>query len=268
MTKRKVNVISNKLDQAPKTKAAGYGKVVNLMRKEIINSMNWLNKPNVISNDLDEAPKTRAAGYDKKVLEPIYKDIEEAMDRIILYWSDILADYMNDPKNRIPVQQLLQLAPGDSLSFEVKREKIEYNWWTETVWKHAFNWEFYNFIHNYYTLGEEWRLKPGQISTIIVVEKDTNDPRCWRIHSEQLEYPWEWSMIMPGMFFHDPDVSDDKFQKIIWFSQNEENEEHEENKEWNENSNDYPIGGTEIDESENKDDRKSWKDAIKWWLGK
>ena len=70
MTKRKVNVISNKLDQAPKTRAAGYGKVVNLIRKEIINSMNWLNKPNVISNDLDEAPKTRAAGYNKKVLEP------------------------------------------------------------------------------------------------------------------------------------------------------------------------------------------------------
>jgi hypothetical protein len=39
MAKRKVNVLSNELDQAPKTRAAGYGKVVNSMRKEISEAM-------------------------------------------------------------------------------------------------------------------------------------------------------------------------------------------------------------------------------------
>jgi hypothetical protein len=39
MTKRKVNVVSNELDQAPKNRAAGYGKVVNSMRKEISEAM-------------------------------------------------------------------------------------------------------------------------------------------------------------------------------------------------------------------------------------
>ena len=55
MAKRKVNVLSNELDQAPKTRAAGYGKVVNSMRKEI----------------------------------------NETMDRIFMDWNDVLCDYMN-----------------------------------------------------------------------------------------------------------------------------------------------------------------------------
>jgi hypothetical protein len=86
MARRKVNVLSNELDQAPKTREAGYGKVVNSMRKEI----------------------------------------NEAMDRIFLNGSDVIADYMNHT-DRIPIKQLLELQPGDHLSFEVKREKIEYN---------------------------------------------------------------------------------------------------------------------------------------------
>jgi hypothetical protein len=40
MRKSKINVISNKLDQAPKTRAAGYGKVVNLMRDEMTEAIN------------------------------------------------------------------------------------------------------------------------------------------------------------------------------------------------------------------------------------
>jgi len=61
MPKSKINVTSNKLDQAQKNRATGYGKVVNSMRKEMTESLNSVNIPNVISNDLDQAPKTRAA---------------------------------------------------------------------------------------------------------------------------------------------------------------------------------------------------------------
>jgi hypothetical protein len=39
MARRKINVVSNELDQAPKNRAAGYGKVVNSMRKEISEAM-------------------------------------------------------------------------------------------------------------------------------------------------------------------------------------------------------------------------------------
>ena len=145
MTKRKVNVLSNELDQAPKTRAAGYGKVIDSMRKEI----------------------------------------NEAMDRIFLNGSDVIADYMNHT-DRIPIKQLLELQPGDHLSFEVKREKVEPSGgFIETVWHPAFLWDFNNFTNNCYWFEEDWVIKPGEKSLIIVVEKDAKDPKSWKIHAEQ-----------------------------------------------------------------------------------
>ena len=239
MARRKVNVLSNELDQAPKTRAAGYGKVVNSMRKEI----------------------------------------SEAMDRIFLNGSDVIADYMNHT-DRIPIKQLLELQPGDHLSFEVKREKIEYNWFTQTVWHPAFLWDFNNFTHNCYWFEEDWwPIKPWEKSLIIVVEKDVKDPKSWKIHAEQLEYPGKWAMLMSGMFFHNPDVSDEKFQKIAWteykkqeikeqIKENineeikiEEKEEKTEQNKWDK-SEDVKFKERKVRES----DKKSLWDTIKWWF--
>ena len=175
---------------------------------------------NVVSNELDQAPKNRAAGYGK-VVNSMRKEISEAMDKIFLNGSDVIADYMNHT-DRIPIKQLLELQPGDHLSFEVKREEIEYNWFTQTVWHPAFLWDFNNFTNNCYWFEEEWAIKPGQKSTIIVVEKGIKDPKSWKIHAEQLEYPGKWAMLMSGMFFHNPNVSDEKFQEIIWSGKNKE----------------------------------------------
>jgi len=179
-------------------------------------------KVNVVSNELDQAPKNRAAGYGK-VINSMRKEISEAMDWIFLNGSKVIADYMNH-SNRIPVEELLELKPGDSLSFEVKREKVKYDWFTETTWRHAFLWDFNNFTDHCLKFKEEWPIKPGQKSTIIVVEKDTKDPKIWNIHAEQLEYPGEWAMLISGMFFHNPNVNDEKFQEIIKGSEDEEKE--------------------------------------------
>ena len=226
MARRKINVVSNELDQAPKNRAAGYGKVVNSMRKEI----------------------------------------SEAMDRIFLKWSDVLADYMNHA-DRLPIKQLLELKPGDHLSFEVKREEIEYNWFTQTVWHPAFLWDFNNFTNNCYWFEEDWVIKPGEKSLIIVVEKDAKDPKSWKIHAEQLEYPGKWAMLMQWMFFHNPNVSDEKFQEIIWSGKNKE----EIKEQLKENINEE----IEIEEKEEKkaeekkEESKKWLGkTIKWWFGK
>ena len=242
MARRKINVVSNELDQAPKNRAAGYGKVVNSMRKEI----------------------------------------SEAMDRIFLKWSDVLADYMNHA-DRLPIKQLLELKPGDHLSFEVKREEIEYNWFTQTVWHPAFLWDFNNFTNNCYWFEEEWAIKPGQKSTIIVVEKGIKDPKMWKIHAEQLEFPGKWAMLMSGMFFHNPDVSDERFQEIMWTEYkkeeikdqikeniNEEIEiEEEEEKEGKKSEQDKWDKSKDVNFKERKvgePEKKSLWDTIKWWF--
>ena len=223
-------------------------------------------KVNVLSNELDQAPKTRAAGYGK-VVDSMRKEINEAMDRIFLNWSDVLADYMNHT-NRIPLQQLLELKPWDHLSFEVKREKVVPTWWTETVWHPAFLWDFNNFTHNCYRFEEEGGpIKPWEKSLVIVVEKNIKDPKTWKIHAEQLEYPGEWAMLMQGMFFHNPDVSDEKFKEIVWteYKKEEMRDQIKENLEEE----------IKIEEDEAKNEKKSDKedkkekslgDKIKWWF--
>lgn len=227
MTKRKVNVLSNELDQAPKTRAAGYGKVIDSMRKEI----------------------------------------NEAMDRIFLNGSDVIANYMNHT-DRIPIKQLLELQPGDHLSFEVKREKTESSvGFIETVWHPAFLWDFNNFTNNCYRFEEDWVIKPGEKSLIIVVEKDAKDPKSWKIHAEQLEYPGKWAMLMQWMFFHNPNVSDEKFQEIIWSGKNKE--EIKEQLKENINEEIEIEEKEEKNTEEKKEESKKWfGETIKWWFGK
>ena len=242
MARRKINVVSNELDQAPKNRAAWYGKVVNSMRKEI----------------------------------------SEAMDRIVLNWSDVIADYINHA-DRVPIKEILELEPGEHLSFEVKREKIEYNWFTQAVWHPAFLWGFNNFTNNCYYFKEEWPIKPGQTSTIIVVERDIKDPKLLRIHAEQLEYPDKNVFLMQWMYFLNPDVSGEKFQEIVWteykreelkeqIKENineeieiEEEEEKEEKKaeqnKWGK-SKDVNFKERKVGEPE----KKSLWDTIKWWF--
>lgn len=233
MTKRRVNILSNELDQAPKTRAAGYGKVVDSMRKEIIN----------------------------------------AMDRIFVDWNDSIRDYM-DNSNNIPWQQLSALKPWERLSFEIKREKIEPDeWFMKAVWHPAFLWNFNNFTSNCLFFSEEWPLKPGEISSIIVVEADEKDPKLWKIHAEQLEFPGKWAMLMEWMFFHNPDVSDEDFQEIIWT--NKEKEEMKEQLKENIKEEIEIEAEEEREKEEEKvnqkkpDEKKSEKslsDRIKWWF--
>ncbi len=232
-------------------------------------------KINVVSNELDQAPKTRAAGYGK-VIDSMRKEINEAMDRIILNGSDVIADYMNHASS-LPLKQLLELEPWKHLSFEVKRENNETTWWSATVWGPAFLWNFNNFTNNCLYFLDKWPLKPWETSLIIVVEKDANDPKIWKIHAEQLEYPWKWAMLMQWMFFHNPNVSDEKFQEIMWNSENEgrkdevkeqikeniseeiELEEESKIKEENEKKESKPEG--------KKEGKKKWfGETIKWWF--
>ena len=176
-------------------------------------------KINVVSNKRDHAPKNRAAWYGKVILS-MKKEITEAMDVIFVDWSDILVSYIYNHKNNIPYEQILKLRPGDSLSFEIKREKIEYGWFRETAWPWTLQ-GFYNFSHNWLRASDTWELKPGEKSLIIVVKTNPIDSKSRKIHAEQLEWAKSsnlggWALINEGMFYHDPNVSDKKFQDIVW----------------------------------------------------
>ena len=224
MATPKVNVISNDLDQAPKTRAAGYGKVVDSMREEMTEAMNGVNIPNIISNESDQAPKTRAAGYEQNVLAPLYDEIDNRMEMLFMKWSELICDYVNKfvntPENRFICDQIMILEPGDSLSFEIKREKRKSTWWRDqTVWPLvsplSYDEKLRNFNNNCYWKGEK-KLEEWEILTVIVVKKDENDPYLLHIHAEQLEKPRKWAQLPDwAEYFHNSNVSDDEFGRII-----------------------------------------------------
>lgn len=223
MATPKVNVTSNDLDQAPKTRAAGYGKVVDSMRKEMTEAMNGVNVPNIISNESDQAPKTRAAGYEQNVLEPLQNEIADRMDMLFMKWSELICDYVNKFVNtqvtRLICDQIMILEPGDSLSFEINRERKESTWWRDlAVWPLVSPLSYNENLRNFkkcYWKGEK-ELKEWEILTVIVVKKDVNDPYLLHIHAEQLEKPRKWAQLPErAEFFHNSNVSDDEFERII-----------------------------------------------------
>jgi len=211
MSKKKMNIISNKLDQAPKTKKAGYRKTIDAMKGEMVEALNSTNIPNIISNESDQAPKTRAAWY-QKVLDELTPEINKAMEQIFMNGPDEIFHYIDEHRNELPIYAIINLKPWEKVAFEIKREPIIYNWFTETVWHPAFAGDFPNFS---WFLTRNWEIKPWEKSLIIVVEASKNDEKFLNIHAEQLEIPWKNAMLMSWMFFHNPNVSGEKFNKII-----------------------------------------------------
>lgn len=206
------------------------------------------NKPNILSNELDQAPKTHRAWYDK-VVKSLKEEIKNAMDQVILTWDGALCDYIDNNYDKVPVRQILALEPGQSLSFEVKREKQQGKWWfIKAVWHPAFMWDFRNFTDNCYRFEKYWAIKPWQKSLVIVVEKDRDDDKLLKVHAEQLEYPWPNSFVMRWMFFHNPDVSEEEFAQIL-------------------SNEDAPVEDAE--KNDNKDEKtkgNTWK--LKWFFDK
>ena len=178
------------------------------------------NKINITSNELDQAPKTRAAGYEENVLKPLQKEINERMDRMLLEWSDTICDYINDfvskndDYNRYIAYRILNLWLWDSITFEIKREKVKYEWWRKAVWHPVYS-DFGEFNHNFIWKSKYWPLQQWEISTAIVIKRDENDSKIFHVHAEQLENPGKWAMLSGGTLFHNPKLSDKDFQETI-----------------------------------------------------
>ena len=96
-------------------------------------------KANVISNKLDQVPKTRKHGY-WKVVNSMRKEIAERLDAIIMRWDDEFWAWMNENRKDIPVLAILNLKPWECLAIEAKREEVKNEWWwIKAVWHPVFH---------------------------------------------------------------------------------------------------------------------------------
>lgn len=206
---------------------------------EEFEAMEPVNVPNILDNELDQAPKTKEAGYEENVLRPLAKEIDERMDMFFMNWSDLICDYITDfvnkPENRFILDKISSLKPWDSMAFEIKREKVKDWWWRVAVWHPASPEDLNNYFHNFYSRNKN-PIERWEVSSAIIIKKDENDPKLIKVHAEQLEIPKKWAMLDFRVVnsFHNPDVSDEDFEEIIKAESNEEAEDNEAKEQKNE----------------------------------
>ena len=83
-----------------------------------------MNRRNILDNKLDQAPKTKEAGYDKRLKDPILaKEIEEAFDVPFFIGDSEIIDRFKENYDLFPISQINSLNTGKTLSFEIKREE-------------------------------------------------------------------------------------------------------------------------------------------------
>ena len=84
-----------------------------------------MNKVNILSNKLDQAPKTKENWYQKR-LDEMKDVIYEAFDQCVdLDGDEIITNWLDQFHDKLPLAHLNKLKDGETLSIELKREQLD-----------------------------------------------------------------------------------------------------------------------------------------------
>lgn len=218
MPEEDINKSTDILDKEDSTNE--YDEVVDSTKKNVKETME--DKTKNFSDKSNHAQKAKSTWHEKNVLKPLQNNNNEKMDIIFMNWSNLICNYVNDfinkPENKFILDQILALNPWDSMTFEIKKEKVKCEWWGKFVWDpislkspESFK-AICEYFHNFCSKNKSFP-KPWEISSSIVIKKDKNNPKLLELHAEQFEYPDNWDS--GDIFFYNPDVNDKDFQDII-----------------------------------------------------
>lgn len=93
-------------------------KIYSLSKKKMANT------PNILSNNLDQAPKNTNTRYQAR-LDAINEEIEQAFNAMHISGDPEIENWLSEHQNDIPLHKLNTLKAGESIAFEIKREKVE-----------------------------------------------------------------------------------------------------------------------------------------------
>lgn len=81
-----------------------------------------MNKVNILSNELDQAPKTKENWYQER-LDAMKDVIYKAFDQLVVFDGDeIITDRIKKNEGELPLTLLNKLKDGEILPIELKRE--------------------------------------------------------------------------------------------------------------------------------------------------
>ena len=177
-----------------------------------------LNNPNILSNELDQAPKTWKS-YEERLHEPeLQQRIFDAMDQHIVFtseewdWDEII-DWFKLHQNDIPYP-LIYKSKVTKVSFLVHKEKKIQNWWSPMIWAPLNAWsQFYQLWDIFYKDKDE--LEEWEIWTFITFTKTDS----WKIiiWAEQIEVP-KTNPFFPAGYACHKKLNSTEFKKILDWS--------------------------------------------------
>ena len=140
-----------------------------------------MNKVNILSNKLDQAPKTKENWYQER-LDEMKDVIYKAFDQFDQYvdGDKIITNRIKKNQSDLPLDHLNELKDGETLAIELKRDNLDEKpgernkapgfpkFLEDTI---------FSKLENIKVKPGRTELQPGEKTTILIIQKKVTDPK-------------------------------------------------------------------------------------------
>ena len=181
-----------------------------------------MNKVNILSNELDQAPKTKENWYQKR-LDEMKDVIYKAFDQLVVFDGDeIITNRIKKNEGEIPLTLLNKLKDGEILPIELKREQLDEKpgernkapgfpkFLEDTI---------FSKLENIKVKPGRTELQPGEKTTILIIQKKVTDPKFpenkdFKTKIIEFALPGENTLLLEEIVF-EKELNGKEFEDII-----------------------------------------------------
>ena len=181
-----------------------------------------MNKVNILSNELDQAPKTKENWYQKR-LDEMKDVIYKAFDQLVVFDGDeIITNRIKKNEGELPLTLLNKLKDGEILPIELKREQLDEKpgernkapgfpkFLEDTI---------FSKLENIKVKPGRTELQPGEKTTILIIQKKVTDPKFpenkdFKTKIIEFALPGENTLLLEEIVF-EKELNGKEFEDII-----------------------------------------------------
>ncbi len=181
-----------------------------------------MNKVNILSNELDQAPKTKENWYQER-LDAMKDVIYKAFDQLVVFDGDeIITNRIKKNEGELPLTLLNELKDGETLPIELKREQLDEKpgernkapgfpkFLEDTI---------FSKLKNIKVNPRRTELQPGEKTTILIIQKKVTDPKFpenkdFKTKIIEFALPGENTLLLEEMVF-EKELNGKEFEDII-----------------------------------------------------
>lgn len=180
-----------------------------------------MSKVNILSNKLDQAPKTTNAGYQKR-LDAMKDEIYKAFDQFVdIDGDESITNWLDTYHTLLPLDKINLLKNGEALAIELKREPAnqEHGGRNEapSIQKHKAE---SLFTKTKYKIAKDKKtpLQPGEKTVQLIISR-AMDPRFsenknFKISAVEFQIPGKNTLLLAGVVF-EKELTGKEFKNAI-----------------------------------------------------